>query len=89
VNTEPPTTIPAVAPSEMMFTFSRSVDLRARTAERPIARIAIGIADSMPWPSLSATYAAAAEKSMVIARPNTMERPETSGILLSGGTIGR
>jgi len=41
-NTAPPTIIPAVAPNETMFTFSRSVDLRFATAENPMARIAIG-----------------------------------------------
>ena len=53
VNVDPPTTIPAHAPSVTMLTFSSSVDLREAIAEKPIARIAIGIADSMPWPSLS------------------------------------
>jgi hypothetical protein len=53
VNVEPPTTMPAQAPSVTMLTFSRSVDLRFAITEKPIARIAIGIADSIPCPSLS------------------------------------
>jgi hypothetical protein len=49
------------------FTFSRSVEPRAaRTftnrTEAPTARIEIGIADSIPCPSFSAMYVAAAEK---------------------------
>jgi hypothetical protein len=48
VKVEPPTTIPAHAPSVTMLTFSSSVDLRLAIAEYPIARMAIGIADSMP-----------------------------------------
>ncbi len=59
VNTEPPATIPDVAPIASTLTFSSSVEARAahsRTtrAEKPTARIEIGIADSMPWPSFSA-----------------------------------
>jgi hypothetical protein len=59
VNTEPPATIPEVAPSARTLTFSRRVEpreCRKRTAatEKPTARIEIGIADSIPWPSLSA-----------------------------------
>ena len=54
VNTDPPTRIPEVAPMARMLTFSSRVDLRASSAENPMARIEMGIADSIPWPSLSA-----------------------------------
>ena len=74
-----------------MLTFSRIVERRFSTgsAEKPIARIAIGMADSMPWPSFSATYATASENSHVIPNPKTTDRTETSGIGLPAGTIGR
>ena len=47
------------APAGAKVTFSSSVEGRARhalttSAEKPTDRIEIGIADSMPWPSLSA-----------------------------------
>ena len=59
VKTEPPATMPEVAPIARTFTFSRRVEARrARTrtekAEKPTARIEMGMADSMPWPSLRA-----------------------------------
>ena len=60
VKTEPPATMPEVAPMARTFTFSSSVEARAtsgtRTAktEKPTARIEIGMADSIPWPSFSA-----------------------------------
>ncbi len=59
VKTEPPATIPEVAPIASTWTFSSSVearDFRIFTAktEKPTARIEIGIADSIPWPSLRA-----------------------------------
>jgi hypothetical protein len=54
VKTDPPTRMPEVAPMARTLTFSSRVERRASRAEKPIARIEIGIADSMPWPSLSA-----------------------------------
>ena len=59
VKTEPPATIPDVAPIARTLTFSSSVEARrfmnltAKT-EKPTARIEIGIADSIPCPSFSA-----------------------------------
>jgi hypothetical protein len=56
-NTEPPTTIPAVAPIVTTLTFSRMVERRFSigSAEKPMARMAIGMADSIPCPSFKAT----------------------------------
>ena len=59
VKTDPPAMMPDVAPMASTFTFSSSVegrDLRKRAAktEKPTARIEIGMADSIPWPSFSA-----------------------------------
>ena len=59
VKTEPPATIPEVAPMARTLTFSRRVEARAwrvwtTKAEKPTARIEMGMADSMPWPSFSA-----------------------------------
>jgi hypothetical protein len=59
VKTDPPATMPDVAPIARTFTFSRRLDgRRARTraarAEEPTARIEMGMADSIPWPSLRA-----------------------------------
>ena len=51
--------MPEVAPIASTLTFSSRLDARAAqartaSAEKPTARIEIGIADSMPWPSFSA-----------------------------------
>ena len=59
VKTEPPATMPEVAPIARTFTFSSSVEARGarkRTAraEKPTARIEMGMADSIPWPSFRA-----------------------------------
>ncbi len=59
VKTDPPATMPEVAPMARTLTFSRSDEPRAlrnftAKTEKPTARIEIGIADSIPCPSLSA-----------------------------------
>jgi hypothetical protein len=54
VNTAPDTTCDELAPIDWMITFSRMVLLRENSGDRPIARIAIGIAASIPCPTLSA-----------------------------------
>ncbi len=58
VKTDPPTTMPEVAPMARMFTFSMRplflMAILAMKAEKPMARILIGMAVSMPCPSLSA-----------------------------------
>ncbi len=54
VKTDPPTTMPEVAPMARMFTFSIMMLLRATMAEKPMARMEMGMAVSMPWPSFRA-----------------------------------
>ena len=48
--------MPLVAPNARILTFSSSVDLRLKSAENPMARIAIGIAASSPCPNFSVKY---------------------------------
>ena len=93
MKTEPPATIPDVAPMARTFTFSRSVEPReARTftkrTEAPTARIEIGIADSIPCPSFSAMYVAAAEKTTDQKNPWTIDRGVTSGTEAPDGMTG-
>lgn len=83
--------MPEVAPIARTFTFSRSVDARdARTftkrTDAPTARIEIGIADSIPCPSFSAMYVAAAEKTTDQRNPCAIERAVTSGTDAPDGT---
>jgi hypothetical protein len=42
-----------VAPRATTFRFSSRVERRAAMAEKPMARMAMGMADSIPWPSFS------------------------------------
>jgi hypothetical protein len=76
-----------------MLTFSSSVDARecrnltAKT-EKPTARIEIGIADSIPWPSFRAMYVAAAEKIIDQRKPWRIDRGVTSGISRCAGMTG-
>src|SRR5512141_3076561 len=93
VKTEPPATMPDVAPIARTLTFSSSVDARrfrnaVANAEKPTARIEIGIADSMPWPSFSALYVAAAEKTIDQKKPWTTERVVISCAGREGGMTG-
>ncbi len=55
VNTAPETTWLELAPMLWTNTFSRSVLLRLTTWDQPMPRMAMGMAASMPWPSLRAT----------------------------------
>jgi len=48
-----------LAPMDWMITFSSSELRRRKNPESPMARMAIGMAASIPWPTLSASYAAA------------------------------
>ena len=54
VKTAPDTTWDELAPIDWMITFSSRVDRRGKRRDRPMARIEIGIAASMPWPTFSA-----------------------------------
>ena len=59
VKTEPPATIPEVAPMARTFTFSSRLEARpfstlTARVEKPTARIEMGMADSMPCPSFRA-----------------------------------
>jgi hypothetical protein len=48
----------------------------------------MGMADSMPWPSLRAMYVAAAEKTTAQRAPWASERRVTSGTRAPEGTTG-
>jgi len=54
----------------------------------PIARIEIGMADSMTWPTFNPEYAEATVKIMQSAMPQAMDRGVSSGICADAGTIG-
>jgi hypothetical protein len=76
-----------------MLTFSRSVEARdcrnlAANTEKPTARMEMGMADSMPWPSFRAMYVAAAEKTIDHRNPWSIDRGVTSGISRSAGMTG-
>ena len=84
---------PEVAPNATTFTFSRSVEPRAartftKRTEAPTARIEIGIADSIPCPSFSAIYVAAAEKTTDQKNPWTIDLAVTSGTEALDGMTG-
>ena len=55
---------------------------------RPIARIEIGIAASMTWPTFRPEYAEATVKTTQKKRPQKSDRPVTSGGVFSAGTSG-
>jgi hypothetical protein len=57
--TLPPAMMPLVAPMARMFTFSSRVEARllrnfTANTEKPTARMEMGMALSMPWPSFRA-----------------------------------
>jgi hypothetical protein len=52
VKIAPATTEPETPPIPVMITFSRRLERRRYTRASPIARIEIGIAASMTWPTL-------------------------------------
>jgi len=54
VKTAPETTCEELAPIDWMMTFSRMVLRREKRGDRAMARMAMGIAASMPWPTRSA-----------------------------------
>src|SRR5689334_1999507 len=72
-----------------MITFSRRLDRRPYMRARPIARIEIGIAASMTWPTFSPEYAEAAVKIAHRKRPHQTERAVASGGAEVAGTTGR
>ena len=51
MNTAPATTAPDVPPIPVRMTFSSSVERRRYTRASPIARIEIGMAASITWPT--------------------------------------
>ena len=54
VKAAPLTTWLLLAPMLWTMTFSRMVFLRGKKRDRPTARMAMGMAASMPWPSFRA-----------------------------------
>jgi hypothetical protein len=88
IDPEPPAMMPEVAPMATMLTFSSRVLLRRASAERPTARMAIGMAGSMPWPNLSAMKDDAPENSTPIRTPMMIERIVTSATRRAGETTG-
>ena len=49
----PATTLPDAPPMPMMMTFSSRLERRLNMRARPMARIEMGMAASIPWPTLS------------------------------------
>ena len=82
----PATTIPEQAPMDWMIIFSRIVLFLLKRPAIPTARMAIGIAASKTWATLSPRKAAAPEKRAAITVPQITERKVTSGISLLLGT---
>ena len=80
--------MPEVAPIATMLTFSSSVLLPRKSAEKPTARMAMGMAGSIPCPSLSAMNAEAPEKSTPITVPTMTERTVTSATRRAGAMTG-
>ncbi len=78
VKTAPETTCDEFAPIDWMMTFSSSVLLRAKRGAIPMARIEIGIAASIPWPTRRARKAAAIAKIAQKSNPIETERVVTS-----------
>ena len=72
----------------VMITFSSSVERRLYARAMPMARMEMGMAASITWPTLRPEYAAATVKSTQSKRPQPIERPEASSTLLAAGTIG-
>ena len=76
--TEPPTTIPEVAPIARMLTFSIKMLFLFARAENPTARMLIGIAVSIPCPNFNAMNEAAAENTIIITIPKIIDLVVTS-----------
>ena len=49
----PATTLPEAAPMPVMMTFSSSEVRRLKMRARPMARMEMGMAASIPWPTFS------------------------------------
>ena len=79
VKIAPATIAPEQAPMDCMMTFWPRAFFFLITLESPTAMIAIGIAASNTWPTLSPRKAAAAEKRTVISRPMQTDHTVTSG----------
>src|SRR5208283_4131810 len=88
VNTAPATTPPATPPNPVMITFSSRLDRRLYNRASPIARIEIGIADSITCPTFSPEYAAATVKITQRNTPQNTDRNVSSGSFASAATIG-
>ena len=85
----PATTAPDVPPMLVMITFSSSVDRRAYTRARPMAKIEIGIAASITCPTLRPEYAEATVKITHSSTPHSTDRQVVSGTDAPAGTMGR
>ena len=72
----------------VMIMFSRTVERRGYMRARPMARMEIGIAASMPWPTFSVEYAEATVKITQNKTPQRTARSVISGTFVSVGTIG-
>jgi len=72
-----------------MITFSSRLDRRAYSRASPIARIEIGIAGSITWPTFSPEYAAATVKITQNTTPQPTDRNVSSGSFASAPTTGR
>ena len=79
VNIAPATIAPEHEPMDWIITFSPREFLRPSALESPTAMMAIGMAASKTWPTLSPRYAAAAEKMTVIMIPSVTDHGVTSG----------
>src|SRR5262245_10954469 len=88
VKIAPATTDAEAPPIPVMITFWRSGGSFETTRVRPIARMAIGIAASMTWPTLSPEYADAIVKITQKRRPQPIDTPVASGSAAFAGTIG-
>ena len=73
VKMAPATITPLQAPMLWIMTFCPRALFLPRAPLIPTARMAMGMAASNTWPTLSPRYAAAALKRMVIIRPRVTE----------------
>jgi hypothetical protein len=88
VKIAPATTEADAPPIPVMITFWRSGGSLDTTRVSPIARMAIGIAASMTWPTLRPEYADAIVKITQKKRPQPIEVRVASGSAALAGTIG-
>src|SRR5271157_4031437 len=88
VKIAPATTDPARPPIPVMMTFSSTLERRGYARARPMARMEMGIADSMTWPTFSPEYAEATVKTMHSSRPHATDRGVSSGRIVEAGTTG-